>query len=143
VFEPAANRSNAELNAKISEMQAGERESKSRLDQQSQAYAALSEKMHFVVQEHERQMREKDDAAQAALEETLSEIEALSQQLEEARALLSQKGSDIISMKVTREMQLLFYKPFQSCRFNRMHFHPQFPPFVSSVSASRRRRPRG
>ena len=143
VFEPAANPSNAELNAKISEMQAGERELKSRLDQQSQAYAALSEKMHFVVQEHERQMREKDNAAQAALEETLSEIEALSQQLEEAQALLSQKGSDIISMKVTREMQLLFYKLFHSCRFNRMHFHPQFPPFVSSVSASRCRGPRG
>lgn len=102
MFEPAANPSHAELNAKISKMQADERELKSQLDQQSQAYAALSEKMHFAVQEHERKMQEKDDAAQAALEETLSEIEVLSQQLVEAQALLLQKGSDINSMKVTR-----------------------------------------
>lgn len=102
VFEPAANPSHSELNAKISKMQADERELKSQLDQQSQAYAALSEKMHFAVQEHERKMQEKDDAAQAALEETLSEIEVLSQQLVEAQALLLQKGSDINSMKVTR-----------------------------------------
>ncbi len=108
VFEPASNPIHAELNAKIKKMQADERELKSELDRQSQAYAALSEKMHFVVQEHDRKMQEKEEAAQAALEETLSEIEALSQQLLAAEALLSQKGSDIISMKVTRKMRLLF-----------------------------------
>jgi hypothetical protein len=135
VFEPAANPSHAELNAKISKMQADERELKSQLDQQSQAYAALSEKMHFAVQEHERKMQEKDDAAQAALEETLSEIEVLTQQLVEAQALLLQKGSDIDSMKVTRSIRLLFCKPFLILQIYSRAFPSQFPPFVSSVSA--------
>ena len=53
-----------------------------------------------MAQEHEQKTKEMDDAAQAALEETLSEIEVLSAQLEEARSQLRDNASDISKMQV-------------------------------------------
>ena len=50
--------------------------------------------MEAMAREHEQKTKEMDEAAQAALEETLSEIESLNLQLLE-------KGSSIASMKVT------------------------------------------
>ena len=112
----------AELNRKISKLETEQLELESRIEQQSQSYVALTDRLHAVVQEnerktkeielrtqahaslavkmeamareHEQKTKEMDEAAQAALEETLSEIEALKLQLLE-------KGSSIASMKVT------------------------------------------
>ena len=112
----------AELNRKISKLETERLELESRTNQQSQSYAVLADRLHAVVQEneqntkeielrtqahaslavkmeamareHEQKTKEMDEAAQIALEETLSEIESLKKEL-------LQKGSSIASMKVT------------------------------------------
>ncbi len=112
----------AELNKNISKLETEQLALESRIEQQSQAYSALTDRLHAVVQEnerktkeielrtqahaslavemdamareHEQKTKEMDEAAQAALEETLCEIESLNQQLLE-------KGSSIASIKVT------------------------------------------
>ena len=112
----------AELNKNISKLETEQLALESRIEQQSQAYSALTDRLHAALQEnerktkeielrtqahaslalemdamareHEQKTKEMDEAAQAALEETLSEIELLNQQLLE-------KGSSIASIKVT------------------------------------------
>jgi hypothetical protein len=52
-----------------------------------------------MAQHHEQKIAEMDSAAQAALAETLSEMENLSRQLEEARAQLSEKSAQLENAK--------------------------------------------
>ena len=74
-------------------VQENERKTKE-IELRTQAHASLAVKMEAMAREHEQKTKEMDEAAQAALEETLSEIESLNLQLLE-------KGSSIASMKVT------------------------------------------
>jgi chromosome segregation ATPase len=132
LFGARVIRAITELKSKISKMEEGQLELQSRLDQQSQAYVSLTDKMHAMAQEnesktleieqrdqayaslaekmhgaardHEQKTKEMDEAAQAALEETLAEIECLNQQLSEAQAELLQKGGSIASIKVTASL---------------------------------------
>jgi chromosome segregation ATPase len=92
--------STAELNSKLSALEAEQRKLLNQVDEQSQAYLSLTQKMHSLAQDHEQKTKEMDDAAQAALEETLSEIEVLSAQLEEARSQLRDNANDISKMQV-------------------------------------------
>ena len=81
-------------------VQDNERKAKE-LEERSHAYASLTEKMRAMEQEHEQKTKEMNEAAQAALEETLSEVDSLNQRLSETQAQLLEKGSSIASIKVT------------------------------------------
>ena len=48
----------AELNRKISKLETEQLELESRIEQQSQSYAALTDRLHAVVQENERKTKE-------------------------------------------------------------------------------------
>lgn len=84
----------------MTKLEAEHRELLSQAGQQSEALQSLTEKMHGMAQDHERRTKEMDDAAQAALEETLSEMEVLNAQLEEARAQLRENAADMSNTKV-------------------------------------------
>jgi uncharacterized protein YlxW (UPF0749 family) len=70
------------------------------LEQQMISHKCLVEKMHAMAHEHELKTKELNESAQAALEETLSEVEAVTNKLQEAQSQIASRDSEVESLTV-------------------------------------------